>query len=249
MPYSVWPSAATRATPAAAGIAKQPGVGSLVLAGQTPIIVAGSTTTFTDNFNRANVSPMDNGWFDPDTTFQAPSQILSNRAFGTLAASGNSGGPYNDAIILRPEFTGNNYKVTGTIYLNPSTSFGGNQEVEIWLRGTSGATRNDGFGNSKAYGYEINTNRRGEYLYLSRFMAPSFLAAGGSVGAWATGDIFEAEIQGQRIIVRVRGSVVIDYTDSAAGNYTSGYPGIGFYVDNGGPVTDFGFDSVTVLAL
>jgi len=53
MPYSVWPTAATRATPAAAGITKQPSVGSMALAGQVPGVLAASlgALVFPSNVN------------------------------------------------------------------------------------------------------------------------------------------------------------------------------------------------------
>lgn len=212
-------------------------------------------TAFTELFARADGTPVGNGWVPMDTTNQSAAQILSGAAFGTQAAAAGGAGPWNDAIITRPGF-GSNYRIAGTVKIRAGASGSGNREVEIWGRASIGSSRTvAGFGTTTVYGYEGNTHILGDYLNISRFFAPSPLSGGTAtgIGAWTTGDLYEmiftTASPGVRIQALVRGSQVIDVTDSAAGFYASGDPGIGWFADNANRVDDFGFDAVTITAL
>ena len=204
----------------------------------------------TDAFERSN-GGLGSPWFTIDAVNQKAMQIVGGNVFGTAAAVDST--HFNDANACITGF-GLDYEVDGTLYINPAASGSGNREVEILLRAKSITPRDTGFGTSGLRTLELNTNTGGGYVYLSRMFDPGpLLPNAGPVGAWSTGDRLVARIQGQRIRVwMIRSGVttlLIDYTDVAAGFYADGDPGIGAYCDIGNPVTDFGFSTVTVRAL
>lgn len=200
--------------------------------------------TFTDLFNRADVNPLDNGWLQVDPTNQKFCQIVGGRAFGTATAPA-SPPPYNDANAYRTGF-GNDFEVEGVIYKAAGIATSPNMEVEILLRWHEGPMASRPFGTSSAYGYEININQNGDYLILNDFLSAAEITRAGSPPAVANGDRFRARVVGSSIKVYWNDVLKIDWTDTT---YPVGNPGIGFYVDNGGSTTSFGFESVTIRAL
>jgi len=208
-------------------------------------ITQGGTQTYTTTFPLTE-NPLSEGgkWLHLDPLLTVCKSV-GGRAFGTQAGSGN----YDDSNCYLTGF-GTNYEVEGTVWLNPSLSGGDNREVEILLRWTDdGPVRATAFGDTHANGYEVNVQHQGAYLELGRFKGANLVHM--ALGATpASGDRFRARIEGQRIRVWWNDVLKIDYTDADPSlQVTTGNPGIGFYVSNGTPNTDYGFDAVTVTAL
>jgi len=109
--------------------------------------------------------------------------------------------------------------------------------------------RSTQYGATSANGYEINVQHAGQYMQLGRFKGALLVQVDGYATP-KTGDRFRARIEGQRIRAWWNDVLKIDFTDNDASlRIPSGNPGIGFYVSQGAPNTDFGFDSVIVRAL
>jgi len=244
MPYSVWPSAATRAAPSTGGVVKLPAVGALALAGQIPIVV--SAGAFTDNFPSDN-NPLPAPWRTIDTTYQTAGKSLGGRAFGTQP-SGGGRPPYKDSNAVLSGF-GTDYEIQGTIYRIASPT--GISEIEILLRCVeSGVVLHQFYGDTFLSCYEINLSHNGAYCNLGRFKEQNALqSAITTIPSFSSGSVFRARVQGQRIQAWVDSTQLIDFTDNAAGKLTAGDPGIGWYIDGGVGNEEFGFDSVTVTAL
>lgn len=121
---------------------------------------------------------------------------------------------------------------TGTIY----------EEVELRLRSTISARRNTG--------YEITFRciQGGGYVQIVRWNGAlgsyTYITNGGNSNykGIRTGDVVSAKITGNLIIAYVNGVEVIRGTDST---YTTGNPGIGFYLQGGNSSVNrnFGFTS------
>jgi hypothetical protein len=121
---------------------------------------------------------------------------------------------------------------------------GSYKEVELLLRWSEGATQNTAYGPTNSYGYEINLAYDGSYWNIGRFKG-SALFSGFGVGPINDGDVFEADIVGSTITVRLRGTVIGSAIDSNA--YATGGPGIGFFVS--GASGEFGFSQITATGL
>jgi hypothetical protein len=208
---------------------------------------SGFSQTFTTNFDADENPISENGrWFHHDATLTVV-RTAGGVAFGTQTGNGQ----YDDSNAYLTGF-GNDYSIEGTVYLKAGISSSPNREVELLLRWSdTGPLHNSGcWGASSAVGYEINISHKGYYINLGRFKDCAALVSPSNVPVPANGDKFKAVIQGQTIIAYWNGAEIFRYTDNdAAKKITTGGPGIGFYIDQGAPNTDFGFTSVTVTPL
>jgi hypothetical protein len=88
----------------------------------------------------------------------------------------------------------------------------------------------------KAYAEIVRWNGRlGDFTYLDRHNGTQF--------GVKSGDVVKAAIKGNVITAYINGKQVAQATDST---YTTGRPGIGFYLEGGSGVNrDYGFSSFT----
>jgi hypothetical protein len=209
--------------------------------------LSGFSQTYTTNFDLTENPISESGrWFHHDATLTVV-RTTGGVAFGTQTGNGQ----YDDSNAYLTGF-GNDYSIEGTVYLKPGISSSPNREVELLLRWEdTGPLHNSGcWEASAAVGYEINISHKGYYMNLGRFKDCNALISPSNVPVPANGDKFKATIQGQTIICYWNGNEVFRYTDNdATHKITTGNPGIGFYIDQGAPNTDFGFTSLTVTAL
>jgi len=156
------------------------------------------------------------------------------RAFGTETGSGG----YDDSTALLTGPWGADQTAQATVF-SKNQSDGLFEEVELRLRSSLSADR--------ATGYEINfrcSKTSNAYTQIVRWNGPlgnfTYLNAVGGVQAGvADGDVVKATIVGSVITVYVNGAQVVQATDST---YTSGSPGIGFFLQGGtGVNADYGF--------
>jgi hypothetical protein len=207
----------------------------------------GFSQTYTTNFD-ADENPISEGgkWVHHEADLTVV-KTVGGVAFGTMTGNGY----YDDSNASLPGF-GNDYSIEGTVYLKPGVASSPNREVELLLRWTdTNSTINSGcWGATNVRGYEINISHKGYYMNLGRFKDCAALVTPSNVPVPANGDKFKAVIQGQTIISYWNGVETFRYTDNdAAKKVTHGNPGIGFYISQGAPNTDFGFTSVTITAL
>ena len=161
---------------------------------------------------------------------------------GLAYGADGSGAPkYDDPTALLTGTWGPDQTVEGTVYsVNQNGLW--NQEVEIRLRSTISRHVNTG--------YELLfkcTHDGSQYAEIVRWNGPlgnfTYLRQGGSPGI-RNGDVVKATIVGNVITGYINGVQVMQATDRT---YTSGSPGIGFYMNaKGDPVgvgrnADFGF--------
>jgi hypothetical protein len=159
-------------------------------------------------------------------------------AFGTQTGSGG----YNDSIAILAGSWGPNQSATATVH--SINQVGGNtfQEVEILLRWTIGA--------HVAKGYEINfraLKSSESYTQIVRWNGPlgnyTLLDSRGGLNyGIKDGDVVKATIVGNVITGYINGVQVIQGTDSV---FTTGNPGVGFFLRGAGVNSDFGFSRFT----
>lgn len=215
-----------------------------------------AANSYSTNFNTLEYPLSDGGkWIQPD-----PTQTLirvedlggTHVAHGTQTPS-DQYAPYNDSCAYLPSM-GGDHTIEGTIWKAPGIPGSPNLEVELLVswRGDN-AQRTTPYGPSQSTGYEININQNGDYLILGRYKGAE-LSRAVSPPRPANGDKFKA-----RFVNNGNGTVTITvwwngvllpftngnpFTDSSP--QPAGFPGIGFYVDSGGPTNQFGYSSVTV---
>lgn len=99
MPYSVWPSAATRAAPATTSVAKQPSAGALALAGQAPGVTTSGASGYSTNFSLTeNPIVEDGGWI----LGTAATDWLAVQTTGGIAcATGFNPSTEDDSVAVR----------------------------------------------------------------------------------------------------------------------------------------------------
>jgi hypothetical protein len=161
---------------------------------------------------------------------------LPGLAYGTQ--SGGSG--YDDSTCVLTGDWGPDQTAQATIHVGmDSVRWTTTKEVELRLRTTITA------GNIS--GYEVNCSvspRAGNYLQIVRWNGPlgSFAYVGQSGTQCKDGDILKATIQGSTITVYLNGNQVMSRNDST---FSSGAPGIGFYMVSGNSGTNqsFGFSN------
>jgi hypothetical protein len=151
-------------------------------------------------------------------------------------------GSYNDSVALVAGVWGPNQTVETTV--RDLVSGGDSiREVEIRLRSTVTA--------HNSTGYEVFWSARPSdpYLQVARWNGPlnSFAILGSTrAGVGMTnGDTFRATIVGGTVTAYINGVQKIQVTDSHP--FSSGSPGIGFYLENSGrnpaPQAEYGFSS------
>ena len=155
---------------------------------------------------------------------------------------GNAGGnaEYADSTAVLSGSWGPNQTAQATVFVTtppPSYAF---EEVEVRLRTT--ITPNS------ITGYEINcsvsTDPQKSYMQLVRWNGPlgSFTVLKGVTAHAVSGDILKATINGSTITAYLNGNQMFQYNDST---FTSGSPGIGFYLQGAtGVNANYGFSSL-----
>lgn len=240
MPYSVWPSAATRATPASAGVVALPPAVALSLSGNVPTIVASGdfTTTFpTVESPISQSGKWKNG--AANGTDWHNMQVTANGAVGTSLMGSGSARYADNIAILDSTFRtfNNNQRVKGTVYCASGyTGGGGNHEVELLLRFSISA--ND------AHGYEVLWGIQG-YLAVVKWngalgsYTPILDPGAGSIPPYVDGDTLEARLTGTTLQVLRNGVTVPGFgaVDLTAGGtisaWSSGQPGMGTWPVDG----------------
>jgi len=153
------------------------------------------------------------------------------RTTGGLACGTESGsGRYDDSTAILTGTWGPNQTAQATVYTTNQQTGSIYEEVELRLRSAISPHSNTG--------YEINFRciKGGGYVQIVRWNGPlgnfTYVTEGGNNNYQGiqTGDVISASIKGNLIIGYVNGVEVIRGTDST---YTSGNPGIGFYLEGG----------------
>lgn len=246
MPYSVWPSAATRASPAGTSVVKQPGAGALALAGQSLSVINSGSTSFSTSFGSAETTISEggawarltgpqpdsgsdhSGWHDVSTTGGN-----AVPRFNAGPTSGLPGGDYDDAYSLLTGTWPADMEATAQIYVGAS----GAQEIELLFRGADTA----GSPGTVAL-YECLFNPNGLYEAV-RWNGPSddFTSlAFVSDTTLVDGDWIKASVTGTGATVTItmwyaRAASpttwvqLLSTADTSGSRRTSGRPGIGFF--------------------
>src|SRR5882724_8883187 len=209
--------------------------GSLLLWGAgAEAIAAAYTTNFPLTENPISegghwINGLTNGidWADVATT--------PGRAFGTQTGIGPN---FADSTALLTGSWGPTQTVQAVVYIasGDSTTF---EEVELRLRSSLSA--------HSCTGYEVNFSVKPSdpYCQIVRWNGPLgdfTLLDARSVGV-VNGDVVKATIVGSTITCYINDAVIFGVTDST---YSSGNPGMGFYLQGGlGPSFNYGFSSYT----
>ncbi len=161
-----------------------------------------------------------------------------NRMFGTGTST-----DYNDNIAILSGFPANQ-SVQFTVYYAPSYTPPGSHEIELLLRFTITA--------HSASGYEVDFRFDGTGVQIMRWdgtlsnVNPLSGQTGTGLASLATGDILKATMVGTTITVYKNGSAIWSASD---GTYTSGNPGVGFYINPGGTPENFCISQFTAAGL
>jgi hypothetical protein len=210
-----------------------------------------STASAPNNFYTTNFpateNPISEGgvWTNGGTTGLGWQNVRTTtaRAFGTQSGSS---GVYDDSTAVLTGTWGNDQEASATIFNNVTA---GNYytEVELRLRSTVSANVNTG--------YEIlfSTNPGNPYCEIVRWNGAlgSFTylrQLTGSQCAVVTGDVIRATIIGNTISVYKNGSTTALMTATDPSAFTSGSPGMGFWLRNNGSTgnpANYGFSSFT----
>jgi chitodextrinase len=219
-------------------------------AGNTTTSAAASVTVnnpslrpYSTNFSLSE-NPISEGgnWINgkTDGLDWADVRTIPGLAFGTQ--TGNNG--FDDSVALVSGTWGPDQSVQATVHsVNQSLNYF--EEVELWLRGNITA--------HSATGYEINFRCTGDfsagYMQIVRWNGPlsSYTYvdySGNGVNGVKNGDVVKASITGTTIKVWVNDILVGQATDNS---YSSGRPGMGFFLQNAGAEAnaDFGFTNFT----
>jgi hypothetical protein len=153
-------------------------------------------------------------------------QTLNNHSTGTQV--GNLGGVYNDSTAVLTGSWGPDQTVQG-IVLGGSTYSNAVEEVELRVRTTIKAHSITG------YELDLRDYPNGGYANIVRWNGPlnSFTQIGQANNNYhgiKTGDTVMGTVVGDVISIYVNGILVAQATDST---YSSGSPGIGFWLSNG----------------
>lgn len=200
------------------------------------VIVQAQTTSpsYTTNFQKAENPISENGtWTDGKTVGLDWSnvQTTSGLAFGTQDGAGH----YDDSTAVLNGSWAADQSAQATVNLKNRT---GVQEVELRLRTTISA--------HSITGYEINFSVGStNYIQVVRWNGAlndfTYLDSTGNYTI-SNGDVVKASISGNTITVYLNGKQVLQSTDSS---FSSGYPGMGFFIANGGSNSNFGFSNFT----
>jgi hypothetical protein len=206
-----------------------------------PAAGAQSPRTYSTNFP-ATENPISEGgrWINGQSVGLDWENVRTTPGFAFGADA--SGDPnYDDPTALLTGTWGPNQTVQAKVRSVNQRSSGVTQEVELRLRSTITAHRNAG--------YEVLfrcTRDGSQYVQIVRWNGPlgnfTYIDARPGPGI-RDGDVVKATIVGSTITGYINGVQVTQGTD---GTFTSGNPGIGFYLRGGaGSNVDFGFTTFT----
>jgi hypothetical protein len=215
-----------------------------------PLVVAGSlllwgagaeaiAATYTTNFPLTE-NPISEGghWINGLTNGNYWSDVATTpgNAFGTQTGIGPN---FADSTALLTGSWGPTQTVEATVFIaaTNTTSF---QEVELRLRSSLSA--------HICTGYEVlfSVDPANRYCQIVRWNGPlgSFTLLDARAIGVHNGDVVKATIVGSTITCYINGAVIFGVTDST---YSSGSPGIGFYLQGGSATaSNYGFSSLTV---
>jgi hypothetical protein len=204
----------------------------------TPTATATPAGTYTTNFPLTE-NPISEGghWINGLTNGidWSDVQTMTGKAFGTQTRGNEY---FADSTALLTGSWGPTQTVQAVVYISAgdSTQF---EEVELRLRSSLSA--------HSCTGYEINFSVKPDnpYCQIVRWNGPLgdfTLLDARSVGV-VNGDVVKATIVGSTITCYINGAVIFGVTD---GTYSSGNPGMGFYLQGGsGHPSNYGFSSFT----
>jgi len=243
-------------SPAIATISASTGLASGVAAGFTQITAtlgnvtsladiltvtpAAGGNSYTTNFSLTE-NPISEGgkWISGKATGLDWSDVRTTPgfAFGTQSDTV----PYDDSAAVLTGTWGPDQTAQATVYtVNQDSSVF--EEVELRLRTSISA--------HSISGYEINfrcTSADTQYVQIVRWNGPfdnfTLLDSRGGPGL-KTGDVVTATAVGDTISAYINGVLIVQVTDTT---FTSGSPGMGFYIQNGSASqeSDYGFTSFT----
>ncbi len=227
--YSVWPSAATRASPVSSSVVAQPPAGSLAMAGQAPAVVTSGGTTFSDTFS-TNSNPIASPWTHTATAFDTV-KTASGFAQGVSYTDSNNDS-YCKLSTSAFQAPNDDYEVTCTVQAGVNAS-----EIEILLRLT------DDTSGMNCYEVLYNTSGGGELVRINGGGPGGYVEITSTLYTFnaheGTGDKIRARVTGTNpVVITAWGAPasnptswtqLFTYSDTDANRKTSGQPGMGFY--------------------
>jgi len=196
-----------------------------------------ASRTYTTNFPGSEYPLSEGGaWTNAG---QYWTKVVKNNgiACGTQTGSGN----YDDSYAHLTGFPPN-VVAMATIAKAAGIPSSEYHEVELLLRWNDSA--------SSAAGYECNLHHAGSYAQIVRWNGPrgnfTYLADSRNVPAPKDGDIVKATVVGNVITFYLNDVRLAQATDST---FTSGNPGIGFYIQGAVKNEVYGFKSFTANSL
>lgn len=203
---------------------------ALVLLTAGPVWSA--SKTYSTNFDGTEIPLSEGGAWSHTGVDWTPVVKENGVAHGTQTGTGG----FDDSYAILSGFPPNQ-SITGKVELASSIDGSCSHEVELMLRMSDAA--------HSARGYECNLSFDGGYVQIVRWNGAfgdfTFLASGSYPGL-KNGDVLQASINGNLIIVKINGQEVIRATDST---YTTGNPGVGFFRRECGSNSDVGFTNFT----
>ncbi|MEJ0099039.1 MAG: fibronectin type III domain-containing protein [Pseudomonadota bacterium] len=200
---------------------------------------AASGATYSTTFGTAESPISEGGSWKHNNPWFTKVVTSGGRAYGTEPNPQNAG-KYEDsyAILNNASFPANQY-ASGHIYKNGA---GGYLEVELLLRFSDSA--------NSTQGYECFLHQNGEYISIARWNGGALtaaatinyfaiLASANNITAPRDGDLFEAQIVGNIITVKLAGATILttDVSQYDGTVIASGNPGIGFDAGGSGQET------------
>jgi hypothetical protein len=165
--------------------------------------------TASDNFNRANETPIAGNW----TNFQGTFNLATNAATPASPASADAGTKWNANTFGADQFSQADLTVSG--------ANGADQGLGLVLR-TDGAASPTQYRIVADHNATLN-------ISIARQNAGVFAGLKQVTQAWTDGDTWRVEIKGFIISVYRNGGLVTTFDDSASGSkIASGQVGIGF---------------------
>jgi hypothetical protein len=160
----------------------------------------------------------------------------SGMAYGTQTGNNSGLGEYGDSTSLLTGAWGSNQTVQATVKILAADS--AYEEVELRLRQTLSA--------HSCTGYEVTFSIRSNipYVQVVRWNGPlgnfSYVDENDSTDYVKDGDVVKATIVGSTISVYKNGILLFTCADST---YSSGNPGMGFFLYGQGTSSNYGFSS------
>jgi hypothetical protein len=201
-------------------------------------IVEAQPKTYTTVFSATENPISENGnWVNGHTLGVDWKDVRTMPGLAMGTQSGAVG--YDDSTALLTGTWGANQMVQATVHTVNQQSGSVYEEVEIRLRSAISPNR--------ITGYEINfrCSHNGQYYTVVRWNGPindfTTLMSGGGPGL-SDGDVVKATVVGSGISVYINGVLLSTVSD---GTYTTGNPGMGFFMQGGSSNLDgdFGFTS------